>query len=906
MRDLLHRLVYLFRRKQAERDFEEELRFHVEMQIEQHIQNGMDPVEARRVALRDFGGVEQTKEECRNVRIIGAVETTIQDLRYGLRMLRRAPGFTLIAVLTLALGIGANTAIFSVFHALVLEPLPYEHPEELVMLWQGNPQQGLEQEAPCMFDVHAWDERCRSIELFGFLANDAPGTRNFVFERGDRAERFRGRFTSAEVFELLGAEPLLGRTIAAEEYERGRERVAVLSHGFWQRTFGGDPQVIGQTMSVPTLRQGSCTIVGVMRPEFAFPTDCDVWLSFSGHPFHQPDRLVHELWVFGRLAPGATTADAQAELTLIQQRLAEEHPHAPRVATEVEVVPLPEQVVGRKTRPALLLLLATVGVVLLIACANVANLLLARALSRRKEIAVRSALGAGRLRVMRQLLTESVLLAALGGALGVIIAVVGIRLLPTMNLSSGGGVFEFRINRFAEVDIDATVLVFTAVVAVSTSLLFGLVPTLQAMKMNINDALKEEGAGSSDSSSRQFLRSMLLVGQVSMATVLVIGGVSMVRSLDRVISREIGFRPERVLAVAVDLDVARQRYSGSKQEITQQILRQAESLPGIESAAAIATLPLERSGGQMVLYKEGQPEVSLAGLPTIDRRFITPGYFQVLGIPLIRGRDFSDADRLDEPRVCLINQTAANLFFPGEDPIGSRVIDQHPAFDINRDQFREVIGIVGDVKTFSTDQKVQPEIYCCYLQNRPNAWGGGEVVVPMLFRTTSEPNEMIDALRTTIEGDGRSGRIIGDVRTIKSLLADTASQQRFQALLMSLFAGLALLLAAVGIYGVVSYSVSQRTNEIGIRMALGAQPSDILRLVAGQGFLLCHAGIVIGLLLSIAGGHLATSMLYGVEANDPATLMGVSLTLLIVGGIACYLPARRAMRVDPTEALRYE
>ena len=885
---------------------DEELRFHLEMQIEQHVQGGMDPEEARRVALRDFGGLEQTKEECRNVRLIDWLETTMQDLRYGLRMLRRTPGFTLIAVLTLALGIGANTAVFSVFNALVLRPLPYEDPDRLVMLWQANPEQGFEEEAPCTYDVHAWAEHSQAIERLGFLANDAPGTRNLVLQRDDQAVRIRSRFATAGVFEILGVEPLLGRAITDDDYERGRQQVAVLSHSFWQRMFGGDPEIVGNSLTIPVLREPSCTIVGVMPPDFAFPTDCDVWLSFSGHPFHQPDRLVHDLWVIGRLAPGATPRAAEEELNLIQRRLAEEHPEAPRVATHVQVVPLPEQVVGRQTRPALVLLLATVGVVLLIACANVANLLLARAVGRRKEIAVRSALGAGRMRVMRQLLTESALLAALGGGLGVLVAVVGIRLLPTLDLGSGGGIWEFRIDRFAEVDVDLAVLAYTALVAIGTSLLFGLVPARQALQIDLNDALKEEGRGSTDSSSRHLLRSSLLVAQVSLATVLAVGAVLTVKSLGRVLSREVGFQPERVLTVTADLDVARQRYVGTKQEITQQLIRDAVALPGIEAAASIATLPLERSGGQMVLYKEGQPEVALSELPTIDRRFVTPGYFDVLRIPLIRGRDFTDDDVLDAPRVCLINETAAERFFPGQDPIGQRVIDQHPAFGINRDLFREIVGIVGDVQTFSTGQEVQPEIYCCYSQNRPNAWGGGEVVLPMLFRTTGEPTEMVDALRSAIEGDGSAGRIFGDVSTVEGLLADTASQQRFQTLLTSLFAGLALLLAAVGIYGVISYSVNQRTHEIGIRMALGAQPGDVFRLIVGQGLSLCVVGVVIGIAAALAGGQVVGSMLYDVETHDPLTLVVVSLVLLIVGGLACYLPARRSMRIDPMEALRYE
>jgi len=896
----------LFHKQRLEADLDEELRFHLEMQIDENMRCGMSRDAARTAAMRSFGGLEQIKEACRDARGLSWLEAFWQDLRYGARMLTRSPAFTLVAVLTLALGIGANTAVFSVVCAVLLRPLPFQDPDRLVMLWQANPSMGIVDDPPCAADVWEWTEQSRCFEAFGFVANDSPPTRNFVLQRGDRVERIRGRFATAGLFEVLGVPPLLGRAFDEEEYELGSERAAVLSYGFWQRAFAGDPDVVGDTLQIEGVRQGSCTVVGVMPPDFVFPADCDVWLSFSAHPWHRRDRLVHDLWVVGRLKPGMTLAAAQAEMNRLQQRLAESHPQAPRVATQVAIVPLLDQALGRHTRPALRLLVGSVGVVLLIACANVANLLLARAVSRRKEIAVRIALGAGRSRIVRQLLTECLLLAVLGGALGVLLAVAGIRFLPAFNVETGGGIQEFRINRFHEVRVDLPVLWFTALVAVGTSVLFGLVPALQSSGLELNESLKEEGRTATAGAGGHRLRQMLLVGQVALAVVLVVWSAVFVQSFQRLTASDVGFQPQQVLAATIDLDVAKRRYSGSSQDMTFQILQDARAIPGVISAAAISTLPLTRSGGQMVLIVEGQPEAPPSELPTVDRRFVTPEFFQTLGVPLLKGRDFSERDMDGMPQVCIVNETLARRFFPGEDPIGKRIIVAHPAFNLRQSGFREIIGVMGDVRTFNRDTPVQPEAFQCYRQNPPNSWGGGEVVLPVIFRTIGEPTRIVASLRQTIEGDGSSGRVLDNVQTVEGLLSETAGQQRFRTVLMSLFAGLALLLAAVGLYGVMSYTVSQRTHEIGIRVALGAQSSHVLRLIVGQGLRLCLLGIVLGLAAALAGGRVLSSLLYGIDSNDPPTIIAVSAVLLLVGLTACYLPARRALRVDPMVALRYE
>lgn len=906
LQQIIVRLRSIIYREEFEAELDDEISFHIDMQTEQLVKSGMSPDAARTEAMRAFGGVEQFKEGTRDVRGVVLMETIWQDIRYGFRMLGRSPAFTIVAVVTLALGIGANTAIFSVVNSVLLRPLPYPSASQIVMLWQANPTLGYEEDQVAVADLHAWQEESQLFSRFGFVVNDAPGTRNHVFHRDNQAERIRGRFASAGLFDVLGIPPLIGRVIEEEEYKKGAERVAVLSHAFWQRAFNGDPEVIGQTLHIEPMRGKSVVVVGVMPPEFAFPQDCDAWFSFSGHPFHKADRLVHECWVVGRMKPGVNIEEATAELDVIQGRLAQEHPDAPQVATHVKAVPILEQFTGSSTKSALLLLMATVGVVLLIACANVANLLLARAASRRKEIAVRISLGAGRVRVIRQLLTEGLLLAIFGAVLGIGVAHVGINLLPAMTTSSGGGIKEFRVDRFDGVELDPFVLGFTLLVSVSTSVLFGLAPALQASRLNLNEALKEEGRGSTDSAGRHRVRNFLLVSEVSMAMLLVVWAGLTVQSFRRVMDIDLGFTASHVMTATIDPDVALRMYDGNRHQLIRQIVDKVIAVPGVESAAVIGELGTRRSGANWVLHIDGQPEVPVSELPTIDGRAISPEYFETLGIPLLSGRLLTEDDNLEAPPVVMINETVAKRYFPNRDPVGQKIITGHPAFPIMNQPKREIVGIVGDVRTFSTEAEVQPEVFTCYRQKNPRFFGGGETVIPFLIRTREKPVESINAIRFAIEGNGSSGRILGNVDSMGRLLDVTAGQHRFRTLLMSLFAGLALLLATVGIYGVMSYGVSQRTHEIGVRMALGAQSGDVLKMIIVSGMKLCFVGIVIGLGLAAAGGQLLASMLYGIEPLDLPTLVGVSVVLALTGFLACYIPARRALRIHPMEALRYE
>ena len=903
---LRRRVRHLFRREEFESDLSDEIQFHLDMQAKEYVRQGMPPNEAQREAKKAFGGVARVQEEVRSLRVIGWIESLVQDVRYGLGMLVRNPGFTLAAVLTLALGIGANTTVFGVLHAVLLRSLPYRDAERIVMLWQANPALGIEQDQVAPVDLHGWQQQSRSFERFGFLANDSPGTRNFLLERDDGVQRFRGRFASAGLFEVLDVAPLLGRTIHEDEYPLTGDRVAVLSHGFWQRAFGGDPQVLGRTLSVDGLRQQSCTVVGVMPSEFRFPEDCDAWFSFSAHPWHMPDRTVHDLWVIARLKPGVSRATAEAELNTLQKQLAESHPHAPSLATHVRVVPLVDQLVGTNTRPALLMLMAMVSVVLLIACGNVANLLLARAIARRKEIAVRIAMGAHRLRVIRQLLTESLLLSILGGGLGVLIAMAGIRYLPQMTVHTGGGIKEFRVDRFRELDVDQTVLWFTLAVSVATSFLFGLVPALQTSRLDLNASLKETGRSATDSSGRLRLKSTLLVGQMALTMILVVWAGLMIRGFLQTLEVPLGFRPEAVLSASADLDVARRRFSGNRQEITFQIMQRATAVPGVLSSAGIGELPTQRSGGSMVLFVQGQAPVAVGELPPLDSRVITPRYFETLGIPILKGRDVTEDDTLQSPMVVLINETAARRYFPNEDPLGKKIIVAHTGFPLAHQPFREIVGVVGDLRTFSQDEPVQPEAYHCYRQNQPNIWGGGEMALPMLFRTKGDPGHVANDLRRAIDGEPGSDRILSDLRGLQSIVDATAAPQRFRTLLSGFFSGLALVLAAIGIYGVMSYTVNQRIPELGIRLALGASRGDILRLVAGYGLKLTLLGVVLGLAGAVAGGRVLSSMFYGIPPHDPATLVVVTCVMVSVGVLASLVPAWRALRVEPMEVLRHE
>jgi putative ABC transport system permease protein len=886
----------LFRRRRWEEDLHSELQFHLDMQAEEYRRRGLSPEAADHAARRDLGGLAQVEESCRDAAGFVWLQDLWRDLQYGGRTLLRNPGFTLAAVVTLALGIGANTAVFSVVNSVVLEPLPFHEPERLVMLWQDNPERWNDIDQVASADFVDWQRENTVFEAMGFVGSQQSASRNFLLRRGDLPVRLRGRFADSGLFEVLGVPPQIGRAFRPEEDAPGQDRVAILSHGLWQRLFANDPNAIGQTIDVGEPYE----IVGVMPPGFAFPQDAELWLSWSGYPFHSSEgtRWRHSLWVVARLKPGVTAEQAQSELTELQQRIAAENPGVQKIATQVKVVPLLDQVIGGGTRPALLALLAAVGFVLLIACANVANLLLARATGRQKELAVRVSLGAGRWRVVRQMLTESVLLSLIGGGLGVLLAVWGINLLEAVRPDDAfRSVKEVRFDRVQDIRLDARVLGFTLLLSVLTGIVFGLVPALQASRVNLNDVLKEEGRTTTAARSSRRFGNALLVAEIALSLILLVGAVQMLQSFAGLQAIDTGVRAEHVVQAEVDLGMAAQRYSGSAQDVYFQIRERLEALPDVISVSGAGESPLAASGWQDTIAIQGLPATPASELRTSDVRVVAPGSFEALGVPILEGRDLTERDTEQATIVVVVNAEFARQFCGGRSPIGESF------------QFRgvgrryEIVGLVGNVRSYNRDRDVRPEIYVPY---RQSFFTGGELGPLLVVRTRQDPAAAIAALRLAVEGDNPPGPILKDFTMAEQLLAASASSERFQTILLGVFAALALVLAAIGVYGVISYSTAQRVHEIGIRTALGAQPGHVLRLILGHGLLLALAGAGVGVAGAFGLARLSSSLLYGITAADPLVVGGVAVVLTAVALAACLIPARRAMNVDPMVALRHE
>lgn len=903
LRKIWFAVTKLLGRKRADSELDEELRFHLDYEVRNHVKAGMSPDEARRQAHRDFGNDLKLKDECRDAWGTGAIDTLTQDIRFGVRMLAKRPGFTAIIIGTLAIGIGANTAIFSLIHAALLQPLPFKDAERIVMLWEQNPELGFDRAQVAPSNLVQWTNQSRTLADIGFVNNETPKVRNFYLRTQDGQERMRGCFASSGLFRVLGVSPLIGRAFTLEEDVRGSPPVAVLSHALWQRNFAGDPDVVGQTVNIRGIREIRYQVVGVMPPQFRMPTDAEFWLSVNAHLFYNPDRISHNLSVVARLKSGVTVEQAEAELSGIQSHIAREHPDVPQIASAVAVVPMLDQVIGSRTRSTLLVLFGAVGFVLLIACANVANLVLARAPARRKEIAVRTALGAGRLRIVRQLLTESLILAIFGSGLGVLLAWWGVQIVPTLGLGADTG---FQMDRFQNVGINLPVLGFSLLLATATGVISGIAPALESVRPDLNESLKDAGRGSTESRGRLRFRSALLAAEVALAVALLIGAGLMVQSFERIQKVETGFNPHNLLTAYVDLDLAAQRYTGARQDYTLQIMQRAAALPGVKSAAAVSSLPFGVNYGGAPVVIEGRSFKSESDLQLAEGRNCTPGFFETMGIPLLKGRDFTERDTFDSPIVCIVNHSFARRFFPGEDPVGQRIILWNTGFPLDRQAYREIVGVVGDSRDFGLNAEIGPLVYRPYRQERSRFWGGVELVLPMVFRTEGDPLAVIPTLRRELEGDPLHGKLLLQPKSAEEILASSAANQRFSSHLMGLFALVALALGTVGIYGVMSYSVAQRTRELGLRMALGAHRGSVLRLVLGQGLRLCLWGLVLGLAIAFVGARVLNSFLYGIEAHDPLTFAVISLLLITVALLASYLPARRATRIDPMIALRHE
>jgi predicted permease len=819
------------------------------------------------------------------------VESFWQDLRYSARILKKNPSFTLIAVITLALGIGATTAIFSVVYGVLLRPLDYQDPQQIVTLLN----KGRGPVSPANFlDLKANSQsftRMAAAEAWGgtLVNNDAP-------------EAISGLRMGEGLFELLGVEPLLGRGLQPEDFKPGKDHVLVLSYKLWQRGFGGDPTIVGRPL---TMSREIYTVVGVMPRHFQFPpfwsTRAEIW-----SPLDLRDRATYRgsnsLRVFARLKPGVSLTQAQAEIDPMSAQLAAAYPEE-NAGIDIRVDPLNEKVVGN-VRPALLVLSGAVGFVLLIACANVACLLLARAATRQKEIAVRRALGASRWRILRQLLTESLLLSLCGAGVGIFLAVWGVDVLTTL-LAGNTSSFNVRLPRLSEIKVDAVAFVFTLGISLLTGVLFGLAPALGSSKPDLNQVLKESGRGTTG--GRRSLRETLVVAELALALVMLIGAGLLMSSFLKLQAIDPGFNPRNVLTMTTSVAGASQYVGPAREAFYKQLMDRLTALPGVESASAINHLPLAGDTWGTGLTIEGRPLPQPGRGIEVTFRVSRPRYFSTMGIPLLAGRDFTDRDATDAPGVVIINETLARQQWPAEDPLGKRVTLDDPRDNSKAPQWFTVIGIVKDVKQESWMNAPSNEIYLPFQQSRGffESTAGQYTSMSIVVRTTVEPRSLAVTAQETVRAFDPN-LPVSNVVSMEQVIADALWQPRFNLQLIGLFAGVALMLAAVGLYGVMSYSVAQRTHEVGLRMALGAQRRDVMKLVLRQGIKLTLMGVAIGLFASAALTRLMTQLLFDVSASDPMTFAAIALILVVVAVVACFLPALRATKIDPMVALRYE
>jgi predicted permease len=811
-----------------------------------------------------------------------------QDLRYGARMLFKIPGFTVIAVITLALGIGANTAIFSIVNGLLLNPLPYRNAERLAIIWTHSPgaNVALDWPSPGQFSALKTEN-----SVFEQLALAHGG--NVILTGNGEPERLGAVRASSAVFSLLGAQAMLGRVFLPEEDTPDKTLTVILSHNFWRRRFGGDPKVLGQTL---TINGRGYNVVGVMPPDFALghevmPTvggvsQAELLLPLPLSVEEMNDHGDENYNVLARLKPGATIAQAQAELNLAVRRLEQQFPknYPQNRRFSLSIRPLLEQVVG-DVRLALYVLLGAVGCVLLIACANVANLLLARAATREREMAVRTAIGAGRWRVVRQLLTESVLLSAVGGAFGLLLAVWGLSLLRWLNPGD--------VPRLAAIGIDNRVLAFTTSVAMLTGVLFGLAPALRSSRVNLAETLKE--GGRSLVGGHHQLRNLLVVTEIALSLVLLIGAGLLIRSFVRVQQVEPGFEPKNVLSMRMSLVGSAYKEEASRVSFYQRLWERIRRLPGVESAGGVSALPLTGGIGWGSITIEGYDASSGQSVIQADMRAASVGYFETMKIPLIRGRFFAEQDIKGSERVVIVDENMARTYWPKADPVGKRL--KFGGAD-NDSPWMSVVGVVANVKHYALDTDSRVALYVPHLQ-------GGAGSLSIAVRTTADPLSAVAAV--TREARALDPNLpLYDVKTMEQWLSESLARRRFAMLMLGLFAVVAMLLAGVGIYGVMSYAVAQRTREIGIRVALGAQTRDVLRLIAQQGMSLTGIGVGIGLVAAVAATRLMASLLFGVRATDPMTFAAIALLLALVALAACWIPARRATKVDPMVTLKYE
>jgi predicted permease len=864
----------------VEDEFVRELEEHLALLTEENVSRGMTPEEARRMARVRLGGTTQLQETNREQHGWTSAETLFQDVRYALRTLRKDPGFTLVCVLTLGLGIGASTAIFSVVNGVLLRPLPYPNHERLVRIGEKHPRNGC---GLCGNFGNATYANFNDLERAASTVENISAFREWSFNltSDGEPEQVAGALVSGTFFAALGSKPVLGRMITPEDDAPGADNHrVVLSYALWQRRFGADRGAVGKTLQI---NAENYRVLGVMPRGFDYPEKSEVWCPLVPHGEFRNNRRAHLLTIVADLRAGRTTASAQAEVSAIGERIEKQNASEDPDMT-LATVSLKKSMV-EPVQPALVVLVFAVGLLLVMACANLANLLLARASVREKEFSLRTALGAGRLRLVRQLLTESLVLAMLGAVVGLGIAAWSLQFIAALDSQD--------LPRFGEISIDWRVLGFTLLVSWLSGLLFGLAPALSGTKTDLNTSMKE-GAGISLSASRRGASRALIVPQFALAVVLLVGAGLLGNSFVRLLRVNPGFNPSGVLAVQLFFSPAEYPEGDVRGALVlQQMLENVRTVPRVRSAGLVTALPIT-GGASTDFIVEGRPLPQANDEPSADVRSADPAYFQTMGIPLLAGREFSDADNSTARRVMVINQTMARQYWPNASPIGQHVTMK----DWGPPLTGEIVGVVGDVKTNGLDEAVGPMIYWPHFQFP-------ELFNTIVVRSDGEPSRLLPAVKAAVWAVNKN-QAISKIETMEQVLSESLARRRLYMILLGVFAGAALLLAGVGIYGMVSYSVSQRIREIGIRIAIGAERADVFQLVMRHGAKVALLGIVIGIAAALGLTRLMASLLFGVSATDPLTFLGVASLLTLVALGASFLPARRAMRVDPMVALRHE
>jgi len=873
------------RRQQRDAEFEGEIQEHLQMLAERFVAQGMPRKEAAAAARRQFGNTTLVREEHGELQTFPSIEALWQDLRFAIRTLRKSPGFTTVAVLTLALGIGANTAIFSVVQGVVFAPLPYREPDRLVMVWLNN--FNLKSITSLSYaDFLDWQSGARAFEKMGAYAG-----RDFDLSSPGTPEHLQGREISADFLATLGVQPALGREFSAEEDRNGGAPVVIISNSLWRERFGGSKTAIGKSMVLDGVE---ATIVGVLPPDFHFDTDeADIYTPIGQRKLvEQNDRTVHNVVCVARLKAGVSMGQAEAEMNTVQDAVDRLHPDTEQ-GLGTKLAPLKEQLVG-DVLGTLLLLLGAVGVVLLIACANVANLLLVRTAARRREFSIRSALGAGRGRIVWQLVTESVLLSLLGGALGVVVAEWGLKAALVAVASS--------LPRSENVRVNISVLLFALGVSIVVGILFGLAPALKSSRIDLQTSLKEGARGSTSGHHRA--QSSLVVIQMALTLVLLAGAGLLFRTIQQLWQANLGFDPQNVVTFQVGLSPSATRSGVDVRNAFHNLVERIRQIPGVHSADLSTLVPMSHEINALPFWVDSHRPASVAEAPRTLGFITGPDFQRVMGIPLIRGRFINEQDTINTPLVAVIDTEMAQTYFPGTDPIG------HTISFAQVGGYR-IVGVVGHVQhreLGSSSPFTRTQSYVSIYQVTDRWVTTIDTWTSVVVRSALDASALLPEIRKVVYQAG-SDQPIYSVHTMHQIVSESMSSQRFPMVLLGAFAGLALLLASIGVYGLMSYSVSQRVHEIGIRMALGADKRDVFRMVVGEGLVLALMCVAIGIVTALLLTRLLSSfslLLYGVGASDPLTFTTVAVTLILVAALACYIPARRAMKVDPMAALRYE